>query len=51
MALSELGIESVFDMITYYPRRYVDRTKLASLIDLAVGEEALVLARVRNVQV
>jgi len=49
-ALSELGIETVFDIITYYPRRYVDRTRQASLIDLAVGEEALILARVRRVQ-
>lgn len=49
-ALSELGVETVFDIITYYPRRYVDRTRQASLVDLAVGEEALILARVRRVQ-
>lgn len=50
-ALQELGIESVFDMITFYPRRYVDRTRQASLVDLAVGEEALILARVRRTAV
>ena len=50
-ALLELGVESVFDMVTFYPRRYVDRTRQASLVDLAVGEEALILARVRRTSV
>ena len=49
-SLLELGIQSVFDLVTYYPRRYVDRSRQAALADLAVGEEALVLARIRRVQ-
>lgn len=49
-ALSEIGIETVFDILTYYPRRYVDRTRQVALSELAVGEEALVLARVRRCQ-
>jgi ATP-dependent DNA helicase RecG len=49
-ALSEIGIETVFDILTYYPRRYVDRTRQVALSQLAVGEEALVLARVRRCQ-
>jgi len=24
--LSELGVENAYDLVTYYPRRYVDRT-------------------------
>lgn len=47
-ALSEIGIETVFDILTYYPRRYVDRTRQVALSQLVVGEEALVLARVRR---
>jgi len=26
-ALASLGIENVFDLLTVYPRRYIDRTK------------------------
>lgn len=47
-ALSLMGIETVFDIVTFYPRRYADRTKQVPLSDLKVGEEALVLARVRR---
>lgn len=48
--LSEMGIESVFDLLTFYPRRYVDRSRQIPLGELEVGQEALVLARVRRVQ-
>ncbi len=44
--LRTLGIESLLDLLTYYPRRYVDRTREARIQDLAEGEEALVLGRV-----
>jgi ATP-dependent DNA helicase RecG len=45
-ALAAVGIETVLDLVTHYPRRYVDRTKEARIADLRVGEEALVVARV-----
>ena len=45
-ALATLGIESVLDLVTHYPRRYVDRTRQAAVSELAVGEEAVVLATV-----
>jgi ATP-dependent DNA helicase RecG len=45
-ALAGVGIESVLDLVTHYPRRYVDRTKEARIADLREGEEALVVARV-----
>jgi ATP-dependent DNA helicase RecG len=50
-ALGELGIESVFDLLTTYPFRYVDRSRRADLADLCAGEEVAVLATVRHVRV
>jgi ATP-dependent DNA helicase RecG len=47
-ALAEVGIESVADLLTTYPRRYVDRTNEGRIADLSVGEEALVLVRVER---
>ena len=49
-ALGELGIESVFDLLTTYPFRYIDRSRRADLADLAIGDEAVVLATVRAVR-
>lgn len=48
-ALASLGIENVFDLLTVYPRRYIDRTKRVDLSDLTVGEEAAVFAEVQKV--
>ena len=48
-ALASLGIETVFDLLTIYPRRYIDRTKRVDLSDLTVGEEAAVFAEVTKV--
>lgn len=47
-ALAEVEISSVLDLVMYYPRRYIDRTQQASIGDLAIGEEAMVLATVRR---
>jgi ATP-dependent DNA helicase RecG len=48
-ALASLGIENVFDLLTIYPRRYIDRTKRVDLSDLTVGEEAAVFGEVTKV--
>lgn len=48
-ALGTIGIESVFDLLTVYPRRYIDRTKRVDLSDLAIGEEAAVFGEVRKI--
>ncbi|HSP04468.1 MAG TPA: ATP-dependent DNA helicase RecG [Acidimicrobiales bacterium] len=48
-ALASVGIETVFDLLTHYPRRYIDRTKEARIADLHVGEVASVLARVDRI--
>jgi len=48
-ALESMGIENVFDLLTFYPRRYIDRTKRVDLSDLTVGDEAAVFAQVQRV--
>jgi len=47
-SLAGLGIETVLDLVTHYPRRYVDRTRQAEVADLQVGDESVVLATVRS---
>jgi len=39
----------VLDLLQHYPRRYIDRTNEATIAELAVGEEGMVLARVERV--
>jgi ATP-dependent DNA helicase RecG len=45
-ALRSVGVATVLDLLTYYPRRYLDRTKEARIDDLALGEEAMVIVKV-----
>ena len=45
-SLEQMGITSVFDLLTTYPRRYVDRTKQVDLSDLALGEEVAIFGEV-----
>jgi ATP-dependent DNA helicase RecG len=49
-ALEQVGILTVLDLLQHYPRRYLDRTSQVEIHDLRVGEEALVLGRVKRVQ-
>ncbi len=49
-AMAEVGITSVLDLLTTYPRRWVDRSREAGIAELVVGEEALVVATVRRVE-
>ena len=46
--LRALGVQSIFDLLTYYPRRHVDRSRQVAIRDLRVGDEAMVVATVRN---
>ncbi len=48
-ALAAFEIENVLDLVTTYPRRWVDRTNEARIDDLVIGTEALVLVTVRSV--
>jgi ATP-dependent DNA helicase RecG len=49
-ALESVGIKTVLDLLSHYPRRYLDRTREAKIAEMKVGEEALVLATVRKVE-
>ncbi len=48
-SLKKADIHSVLDLLRYYPRRYIDRTREASIRDLRVGEEGMVLGKVTKV--
>jgi len=43
-----LDIRTVRDLLHHYPRRYIDRSQVASIRDLRVGQEGTVIARVRR---
>ncbi len=45
-ALSTAGVESLADLLTFYPRRYIDRTKERSIAEMVEGEEAMALVTV-----
>ncbi|MDA2969070.1 MAG: ATP-dependent DNA helicase RecG [Actinomycetota bacterium] len=48
-ALAEYGINNVLELLTNYPRKWVDRTNEARVSDLVAGQEALVIVEVRKV--
>ena len=47
-ALVSLDILTVLDLLTHYPRRYIDRTRRADVADMQIGEESLVMATVTS---
>ncbi|MCY7298597.1 MAG: DNA helicase RecG, partial [Ilumatobacteraceae bacterium] len=49
VSLRVVGVENVLDLLTTYPRRWVDRTNECRVSDLQAGQEALVLVAVRSV--
>ena len=48
-SLASIGVDNLLDLVTFYPRRWVDRSNEARIADLVAGQEALVLATVRSV--
>lgn len=48
--LSDMGVRTVFDLLSLYPRRYHDRTKITEIDDADVGDEVVVIAEVRKVR-
>ncbi len=48
-SLAAVDVDTVLDLITTYPRRWVDRTNEARIDDLVAGDEALVIVTVRSV--
>ncbi len=49
-ALASLGIENLLDLLTHFPRRYIDRSSPRRIRDLKEGESSLVLATLRCVE-
>ena len=49
-ALAKNEIFNLLDLLTFYPRKYLDRTKEARIADLFEGEEASVLVTVNSSQ-
>ena len=50
-ALSESGIESLLDLLNFFPRRYLDRTTVLKIRQLSgKGEEVTVVGRVKKIQ-
>ena len=47
-ALREQGIDTVLDLLTTFPRRYIDRTAQKPIREMMPGDEALVLATVKR---
>ena len=47
--LEHFGVETVLDLLTHYPRNYIDRTNQVSVRDLKLGDEAMIVAKVRRV--
>ena len=48
--LEIMGIRTVLDLLTHYPRRYLDRTRQTSIVEMKEHDEAMVLATVKRVQ-
>ncbi|CAN5121223.1 ATP-dependent DNA helicase RecG [soil metagenome] len=46
--LSELGVESLADLIQHYPSRHEDLSNVKKIVDLRVGEKATVVGRVMS---
>lgn len=47
-ALSSLGIRTVRDLLTHYPRRYLDMSRLTTIADARIGENATIVATVHE---
>ena len=49
-ALGKLGINTVYDLLTYYPRTYEDQSVLTSIGELKPGVQATVAGTILNLQ-
>lgn len=48
-ALAHFGVETVLDLVMHYPRRWIDRTREATIAEAAEGLECLVIGTVASV--
>ena len=44
-ALAAAEVHSILDLLGFYPRRYLDRTREATVAGLSIGDEGMVLVR------
>ena len=49
--LNRLGIETVEDLLWYFPHRHVDFTNVKAIAELVIGDEATVVGTVRSARV
>jgi ATP-dependent DNA helicase RecG len=47
-ALAQIDVATILDLLTHYPRRYIDKTKQSSIRDVRIDESAWVFGRVRS---
>ncbi|MBX3314905.1 MAG: ATP-dependent DNA helicase RecG [Actinobacteria bacterium] len=47
--LRELGIDTILDLVTTYPRRHIDRSREASIRELVPGDQAMVVGKVARI--
>ena len=45
-ALKEIGIETLFDLINYFPRKYLDRTSITPIGSVKTGTEINLVGKV-----
>ena len=50
-SLAKAGIESVADLLFHVPRRYIDRSNIAAIADVPLGEEVTVVGTVKEIKV
>ncbi len=50
-ALTNVGIHTVDDLLSYFPRRYIDRSSIRSIVSLQADEETTVVGKVVNMGV
>ena len=48
-ALAAVGVGSILDLLGFYPRRYLDRSREATVAQLEPGSEGMVLVRIDQV--
>lgn len=48
--LGDLGIHTIEDLLYHFPRRYLDRSKLARIVDVREGETVTVVGKVVDVR-
>ena len=48
-AFAALDITTLYDVVTTYPRRYIDRTNEATIAELRPGDEGMVVVEITNV--